>query len=281
MSDPVYVCGHSPDELGRLRTQSAFFEDITRRALDAAGLRRGSRVLDIGCGVGDVSLLVAEIVGEGGSVVGVDRAAEAISVAKARTAGEKAAVIEFRLGPIDDIAEGQPFDALVGRFVLMHQTDPAATLRMAARHVRPGGLVVILESAMSACTAGFHSSPHSPTYDRITRLITDIIRAAGADIGMGLRLGEVFARAGLPRPTMWLQARVESGPDAAIYRYITDSLRSVLPVAEPLGVDDASVNIETLEEELRTEVLASKGALVSPPIIAAWTTSRSGHRVIG
>jgi len=272
VSEPIYVCGHTADELDRLRTQSAFFEDITRRVLEAAGLRRGSRVLDIGCGAGDLSRLAAELVGADGSIVGVDRATEAIAAAKARRARGRAASVEFRLGSIDDVADGRQFDALIGRFVLMHQADPAGTLRRAARHVRPGGLVVMLESAMSACMAGLHSFPHSPTYDRITRLITDIIRAAGADVSMGLRLGEVFERAGLPRPTMWLQARVDGGPDAATHRYITDSLRSVLPLAASLGVDGARVNVEKLEEDLRAEVVASRSVLVSPPVVAAWTS---------
>jgi SAM-dependent methyltransferase len=270
--EPIYICGHTPGELDRLRTQSAFFEDITRRMFQAAGLQPGSRVLDIGCGVGDVSLLAAEIVGPTGSVVGVDRALEAIAAARARAQSEDRSNVDFCLGTIDEIVDGRGFDALVGRFVLMHQADPAATLRSAAHHVRPGGVVVILESALSACVAGFHSAPHSPTYDGIIRLIIDIIRAAGADVGMGLRLGEVFERAGLSHPTMRLQACVEGGPDAAIYRYITHSLRSVLPLAEHLGVDGcANVNTEELEEKLRAEVVACGGALVSPPVIAAWS----------
>lgn len=228
-------------------------------------------MLDIGCGVGDVSLLVAAMVGPKGSVVGVDRAPEAIAVAHKRAVPEGGGTVEFHLGSIDELSEGRPFDAVVGRFVLMHQADPAVTLRAAARHVRSGGLIVMIESAMSACVAGAYSSPHSPTYDRITRVITETIRAAGGDSSMGLHLGDVFERAGLASPTLWLQARVEGGPDAAIYRYMTESLRSMLPFASQLGVDDrASLNIDRLEQELRTEVVASNGVLVSPPIIAAW-----------
>lgn len=85
MREPIYACGHTPGELDRLRTRSAFFADITRRMFEAARLQPGSRVLDIGCGVGDVSFLAAEIVGPTGSVVGVDRALEAIAAARATT----------------------------------------------------------------------------------------------------------------------------------------------------------------------------------------------------
>ncbi|HWW85509.1 MAG TPA: methyltransferase domain-containing protein [Vicinamibacterales bacterium] len=277
MKDPIYVCGHTPGELERLRLQSVFFEDITRRMFEASGLQPGFRVLDIGCGVGDVSFLAAEMVGPSGFVVGIDRAPEAVGMARARAQAEGRTNVEFHLGAIDELVGGaafgddRGFDALVGRFVLMHQSNPAATLRAAAQHVRPGGVVVFLESAMSACVASLHSFPHSPTYDRIVRLITDTIRAAGGDVSMGLRLAAVFEDAGLPHPTMRLQGCVESGRDAAIYRYMTDSLRSVLPLARQLGVDDAAnVNIEKLEEELRAEVVVSGATLVSPPIVAAW-----------
>src|SRR5213593_1077419 len=60
---PLYVCGHSANELERLEIQGAFFEEITRNLLVAAGIGPGMRVLDIGCGAGDVSLLAADLVG--------------------------------------------------------------------------------------------------------------------------------------------------------------------------------------------------------------------------
>lgn len=270
--EPLYVLGHSPAELDRLRLQSAFFEDITRGAFAAAGLGPGARVLDVGCGAGDVSFLVADMVGAGGSVLGVDRAPEAIARAGARARTESRSNVAFRVGAIDAIEDDRGFDALVGRFVLMHQADPVSTLRAAARHVRKGGTIVMIESAFSACVAGFHSTPHSPTYDRMIRLMIEVIRSAGADDAMGLRLREVFAAAGLPAPALRLHARVEGGPGAMIYRYIADSLRSVVPHATGLGVEECSSgHIDALEARLRAEVAASGATLVSPPVVAAWS----------
>ncbi len=274
MSDPLYVLGHSHAELDRLRLQSTFFEDITRQAFVAAGLQPGWRVLDIGCGAGDVSLLVAEIIGAGGSVVGIDRSARAVAEARARAQAESRQNVEFQVADIAAFDDDRTFDALVGRFVLMHQPDPVATLGAAARHVRARGVVVMIESAFTACVAGFHSRPHSPTYDRMLQLMTRIICAAGADASMGLRLREVFTAAGLSVPTIRLHARVEGGPDAIIYRYMADSLRSVLPFAKTLGIADGdSREIDDLEARLRAEVVTSDGALVSPPIIAAWSVN--------
>ncbi|UCG89251.1 MAG: hypothetical protein JSW71_12210, partial [Gemmatimonadota bacterium] len=111
----------------------------------------------------------------------------------------------------------------------------------------------------------------SPTYDRIVTSLVDTIAAAGAHNDMGLRLGQVFMEAGLPAPELWLQARVEGGPDAAIYRYMADSLRSMLPLARQLGVARLSLeDVDVLEKELAHEVTASGGVLTSPLVVGAW-----------
>ncbi len=118
---------------------------------------------------------------------------------------------------------------------------------------------------------GLHSWPHSPLYDRLVRAQIDIIRAAGAHVDMGLRLATTFADADLPPPQMSLQARVEGGPDAAIYRYMVESLRSMLPHGERLGIRSFSrEEFDTLEERLRQEVVASRAVLTSPVVVGAW-----------
>ena len=270
-SQPLYVCGYSERELERLETQGAFFADLSRQLLETAGLSVGMSVLDIGCGVGNLSLLAAEIVGPTGSVLGVDRAPDPLERARAQADACGAQHVQFRLCAIDELPPGPPVDALIGRFVLMHQADPALTLSNAVRHVRAGGLVAMLESHMHGLVAAVHSWPHSPIYDRIVGWLTDVIRTAGAHADMGLRLQRVFVDAGLTSPTLSLQARVEGGPDAAIYRYITDSLRSMLPLAAQFGIANLSLDeVDELERQLRDELAASGGVLTSPIVVGAW-----------
>jgi cyclopropane fatty-acyl-phospholipid synthase-like methyltransferase len=59
MSEPnsSYPLGYSEDEARRLAAQGAFFEDLTGDVLHRAGIGPGMHVLDLGCGVGDVSFL--------------------------------------------------------------------------------------------------------------------------------------------------------------------------------------------------------------------------------
>ncbi|MGW5425482.1 methyltransferase domain-containing protein, partial [Streptomyces sp. NPDC003943] len=85
--ESAYLLGHSPTETDRLVLQARLYDPITEQALRTAGLRPGMRVLDVGCGAGDVTFLAARIVGPTGSVTGVDAAPRALDVADSETAG--------------------------------------------------------------------------------------------------------------------------------------------------------------------------------------------------
>jgi 2-polyprenyl-3-methyl-5-hydroxy-6-metoxy-1,4-benzoquinol methylase len=73
-SGNTYVLGHDDVEVQRLLLQGRLYNDYTEHALRLAGLRPGMRVLDIGCGPGDVSFIAARLVGPTGTVLGVDAA---------------------------------------------------------------------------------------------------------------------------------------------------------------------------------------------------------------
>src|SRR5262245_10549157 len=79
-----YALGHSARELDRLGAQARLIDPITREFFQEAGIARGMRVLDVGSGAGDVAFLLADLVGNTGEVVGVDRAPAALAVARAR-----------------------------------------------------------------------------------------------------------------------------------------------------------------------------------------------------
>jgi ubiquinone/menaquinone biosynthesis C-methylase UbiE len=266
-----YVCGHSVQEFSRLELQGAFFEAITRRTFERAGLVRGMRVLDLGCGAGDVSLLVADMVGATGEVIGVDRSAAAVEAAAARAARLGVRHAMFQVAELGTLMLDTPVDAVVGRFVLMHQNDPATALGAAVRHVRPGGIVAMIESHMQAAVPAVHSWPLSPTYAHIMQWMIAVIEASGARADMGLELRRTFVAAGLAEPSLALEARVEGGRDAEIYRYTVESVRSMMPAAKRLGI--ASIpddELATLESRLRDEVVSSGGVLTSPLIVSAW-----------
>ena len=266
-----YLLGHTESELRRLDLQDTLYRDATIRALRGAGVSQGMRVLDIGCGTGGVSLLAAEIVGPSGSVLGVDRGEAALAVARAHAAERGAAHVAFMASEIDAFHDPDAFDTLVGRFVLMHQSDPVAVLSAAARSVRPGGVVAFVESYMGLLAGRGHSEPFSPLYDEIVRWKSAVVEGAGADARAGARLRRTLVEAGLRDVATRLEARLEGGPDSPYYRYVAESVRSMLPEAGRLGLRGFSAaDADDLEERLRAEVVALGGTLVVWPVVLGW-----------
>jgi ubiquinone/menaquinone biosynthesis C-methylase UbiE len=161
VQQPRYALGHSERELERLSRQAQAFEPFTRHLLQLAGIDSGMRVLDVGCGSGDVAFLVADLVGSRGKVIGADRAASAVEWASARGRSRRISNVTFLEGDPAEMQFDQPFDAVVGRLVLMYYPDPVNAVRKLMRHLRDGGLVVFQEIDCENC----RSVPSAPTYD--------------------------------------------------------------------------------------------------------------------
>ena len=122
--------GYTDNEFKRLELPASLMGHLTNDVLRRAGLMAGMRVLDAGCGVGDVSLLAGDLVGPSGAVLGIDRSAESIAIAERRAvAAAKNEWIRFEIIELDTFESESTFDAVIGRAGLMYQPDPAATVR--------------------------------------------------------------------------------------------------------------------------------------------------------
>lgn len=164
MTEPGgYVLGHAEAELNRLATQAVLIDPITRRFFRAAGIAEGMRVLDVGSGAGHTAMLLAEIVGPSGEVVGVDRAAVAVQTAERRVAAAGLANVSFRHGDPSQMRLDGGFDAVAGRYVLMFVPAAADMLRDLLRHLRPGGRIVFHEPDWN----GTRSSPPVPAFEQV------------------------------------------------------------------------------------------------------------------
>jgi ubiquinone/menaquinone biosynthesis C-methylase UbiE len=266
---PVYVCGHAPREFDRLALQGRIYEAVTRRLLVRAGIDAGQHVVDLGCGGGDVCLLAADAVGPVGTVTGVDRSPEAVATARARTA--HLPQVRLAVGDLDLWMPDAPVDAVIGRFVLMHQRDPIAVLARVRAWLRPGGVVAFVESDTGGLRPGVQSRPHSPTYQRIVEIWQATLRAAGAHVDMGARLAAAFVAAGFADPSVEVDTCTSGGPASPIFPFAVESLRAMLPVAASCGIAaPAAGEIDALETALRREVVAAGGVLSAPPAYAVW-----------
>jgi SAM-dependent methyltransferase len=262
-----YPLGYGGDEFRRLERQGALFRPLTEDLLRRAGIGPGMRVLDVGCGVGDVSLVAAALVGPSGSVLGIDRSADAVDTAARRARAADRGWVHFAATELGGFADDRPFDAVVGRLVLMYQPDPVEALRRLARHAAPGGLLVFQEMAMPLARA----VPDAPLFRRCGDWIMRTFERAGFECDMGGKLFTSFRAAGLPAPEMIVAGAIGGGPASPLYDYMAGLLTSLLPVAERVGVTNAAeVDVATLAARLRREAVEREASIMLPPFVGAW-----------
>lgn len=264
----TYALGHTDVEVQRLLLQGRLYDHYTEHALRLAGLRPGMSVLDIGCGPGDVSFLAAGLVGPTGRVLGVDAAPEMVELARARAAEKGLTQTHFMHGLIDAIDVDEPVDAVIGRLILMHLPDPAATLRRLHTLVRPGGVISFSENDMS----GARSTPAMPRFDHVTTGIMRSFEAMGLSARFGTTLHRVFADAGLGAPQLSLGTPIGTADDTDLLAYAAEVWRLILPIAQRLGlVTDDLADIDNFVPCFREEALAADAVITMPSLITAWT----------
>jgi SAM-dependent methyltransferase len=270
MPQTEYVLGHSEREIQRLMQQAVILRPFTERLLRGAGVGTGMRVLDLGCGAGDVSMLAAEFVGPTGSVVGIDRSQEVIAVARERARAAGLRHVDFEEASVEAFSDPEPFDVAIGRFVLIHQADPAAFIRAAAGRVRPGGVVAFQELCARGQIA--QSLPRVSLWDQAWEWNRIAFQAAAPHCDAGGRLLGLFSQAGLPEPTLFCESPVGGGKDSPLYAVTAETLKSFMPQLLRTGVVTAdAIGIETFEDRLRTAVVEAQSQVVAPAQFCAWT----------
>ena len=266
-----YTLASSGAERARLARQAERIGPATERLFRRAEIGRGARVLDVGSGAGDVALLVAELVGESGSVLGIDRDQAQLDSAARRCADAGIANAGFELADLHDPPSG-PFDGIVGRFVLMYQPDPDAAVRALAARLVPGGTMAFLELAMplDSGTSGALGWPDHRLVAPIRSWISAAFKATAVAPLMGLRLRDTFRAAGLePQDELEGVAIVYAGREAA--EMIAGLVRSMLPVIIQHGITtEADVDIDTLADRILEAAEGNELTYALPLAIAAW-----------
>ncbi len=268
-STQTYTLGYTAQETQRLLLQGQLLNPLTQRMLQDAGITTGMKVLDLGCGPGDVSLLAAELVGETGQVLGVDANPKVLEVAKARAQAAGLKNVSFQAGNINELALDQDYDAIVGRLILLYLPERIAVLKRLLTHLRPGGVAAFQEYDLDP-QGGFFYPP--PLLEKqVWPWIIQAFERTGAELRMGLKLPSTFVEVGLPAPQLRYEAAVGFGPDSRVKEVLVEVTRSVLPLLVKFGVATAEeVDIDTLLERFRAEHISQPRMEHLPVMIAAW-----------
>jgi tRNA A58 N-methylase Trm61 len=103
-TDATYVMGHPIGEEERLQKLGQLLYPSTRHLFEKAGIAPGMKVLDVGSGAGDVALLLAELVGPEGAIVGVDVYPAVLEAARVQVQAAGLTNVTFMEGDIRNVA---------------------------------------------------------------------------------------------------------------------------------------------------------------------------------
>jgi SAM-dependent methyltransferase len=260
-----YVLGSDSTEIARLDQQATAIAGASDALLRAAGIGPGMRVLDLGTGLGHVAAQVAELVGPGGSVVGVDREVPLLAVAEQRRVADN---VRFAEADVRSVRFDEPFDAVVCRFLLFHLPDAVDVLRHhRASSLRPGGTLLVIDYDMGAS----RSEPPVPLVVQAVGWVEAAFRAAGASPRIGARLVPMLREAGLAEiRSLGIQAYFPPGepPGPALLAGVVRSLHDAI-VRHGIATEE-EIDLDTLTERLQREVDAAGAVVLPPTVVGAW-----------
>lgn len=177
------------------RGKNPRFAKMLGEYLDAMGIDRTARVLDMGCGTGLAARAIARREAFSGHITGVDLSPYLVAAARRLASEERLAEhLEFVAGDVRTLnfADGS-FDAVVAHTLLSHVEDPLAVLKEAARVVRPGGMIGIFDGDYASLTFDHPDPVKGKAYDealisalvtnsRVMRQLPRLLQAAGLEL---------------------------------------------------------------------------------------------------
>jgi SAM-dependent methyltransferase len=272
MSDQAYVLESSDHERLRLMKQGDALAEATERLFKSAGIAPGMRVLDVGSGAGDVAILARHFVGKSGEVIGVDSDPEQVAFANHRALSLGYANVGFVTTDYPSLLLERSVDAVVGRLVLLHASDPAGSLASVCRNLRTGGVVAFLECNIQY-DAPVLVEPSDGLAGRAMNWINSGLKHSGVQPRLGLKLFAVMKAAGLePSPEIIGTLNVSQGPDGRLFPSVVSLVRSAMTSIIASGAaTEAEIDIDTLEQRLIADA-PSTGVLgtISAGFVGVW-----------
>jgi SAM-dependent methyltransferase len=258
----TYLLGDSAAELEHLVAQAETYVPEAQQLLDAIGLRAGTSAIDVGCGALGILHVLAAPAGPCGRVVGLDREARILELARtlAQRRGLTVELVEADARQ-SGLKDGS-FDLVHARTLLLNVGDPKTVVGEMIRLAKPGGVVAVQEPD----SAGWVCDPPHPAWEALRSAVTGAYRAAGKDFDIGRRAARLLRDCGLQDVQLRVTARVTRPGDyyqtflLALAHLLRDQILAGGLNSEELDAHSAALRAH----------LASPGTVTSQPLM--WQT---------
>lgn len=218
------------------------------------GLAEGDRILDVGCGTGDVTIELAGLVAPTGRAVGVDASDQMLTAARARATAAGVAAT-FEVGNATGLAfPDDAFDAVRSERTLQWVADPRTAMAEMVRVTRPGGRICVTDTDWASLIVE-HPSPEVSA-----RFFAALAGLRGDQTTVGRRLVNLLRDAGATEVTGTAQTHVILQWDPDVDPHIPGFF-PIRMIAEDfaaqglISAEDARVAAEGLEDAARNDRL--------------------------
>jgi ubiquinone/menaquinone biosynthesis C-methylase UbiE len=259
-----YILQADERERRRLLLQASLLNPLTERFLRNSGIAAGMRILDVGCGAGDVSMIAAALAGPTGEVVGIDLSSPSVELARERARDVRCRSLRFESVDFLEYRPAVPFDAVVGRHFLLHVADAQGALRRMGSMLSPGGLVAFQEYDFSNWRVG---CPETPLAAQLAGSMVDLFRRATAWPDIGMRLYHLMLEAGFREVRSSGECVIDGGPESPFYALLAETALSMAPKMRALGMAASVGDEATVAVRLAEEFTNAHACICSPLIV--------------
>ena len=253
--DSRYLHGSDPEEQARLSLLNRL---INKRCLDRLKLQGGEKILDVACGLGQFSRMMARAAGSGGSLLGIERDAQQIKEARAKAeAGGEGNLIEIRPGDAESLPlkddEWGSFDLVHSRFLMEHLPDPVVAVKAMVRAAGSGGRIVLMDDNHDLMRLW----PEPKRFDDLWIAYMETFSVLGNDPFVGRRLAELIHQAGA-KPTGTAQISYNSCAGADDFAPVRDNLIQVIRGARDMIIQNKLMTSDTFEASIDELIIWSR-----------------------
>ena len=227
-------------ELERLKRQARIAGELERRVLVQSGVQDGMDVLDLACGPGVVSSLLASMV-PNGRVIGMDLSEALLQNARQLAKEEKLGNLEFYQGDVyhPELPHGS-FDFIYARFLFQHLADPLEALASIRPLLKPGGILCVAD--IDDDWLSLYPSPEA--FRQFTALAGEGQRGYGGDRNIGRKLASYLEQTGFES----VKPRIETVNSSDI------GLRSFLDITTGFKREQLGEQYREQGDELLTQI---------------------------
>jgi hypothetical protein len=112
-----------------------------------------------------------------------------------------------------------------------------------------------------------------PAFDEAAYWLGEALRRSGARPELGLEMHSLFLDSGLPAPRMHMDALVSGDAESPVYELLAEGVRTLMPTLSKFDIASPEyVQIDTLADRMRTEVVSRRAVVVSYGLVGAWST---------